>query len=203
VAPLPPKPVIAVISGAAGCGKTSLARRIVRVLNQRGLSCCMVDKDTVADPLSSEILRLLGVSDLDRDSDLFRARVRHLEYQAALAVAKENAALGLSVVLPGPWSNEIEQGWFFKPQAQKIFPNHDTWVFCMQAEAHVLKPRIVRRANPRDAYKLVHWDTFEKRIDKANRLAEIPGVISLASRLPMTKMIELVLSKLLKKRSPT
>jgi thymidylate kinase len=153
------------IGGPAGCGKTTLAKDLVPALNKLAYGpFCMLDKDTMTDPLSEALLHALTGYGLDRDSPAYKAHARDREYEAVLRTAKENMELGLNVVLPGPWSKEIASGAVFDPNALGFNKQDKTLVVWLHVGEEDRLHRIRARGNPRDAYKLKNWSSYAKSL---------------------------------------
>lgn len=121
----------------------------------------------------------------DRDSPAYKQNVRDLEYQSVLDTARENLELGVSCVLPAPWTKEVQLGQLTAEQLK--FPS-DTrvmvvWLVLAPSQR---KARVQRRAHPRDAYKLNQWTTGEGfspdgcvlQLDAARPVTELTASLS-------------------------
>lgn len=153
-----------VIGGHAGAGKTTLSKQVVRALHRRtGESFCLLDKDTVYGAFSAHVMGLLTGDPHDRDSPTFLSALRNPEYDGLVDTARENLSLDVNVVLCGPFSQEIRDHRMHDPQRLHL-PSETrmrvVWVSLDEAVAH---QRIVSRADPRDNYKLAHWDAYRQR----------------------------------------
>ncbi|MGD9943024.1 MAG: AAA family ATPase [Burkholderiaceae bacterium] len=151
-------------AGHAGTGKTTLAKRAVPLLHaQTGQSFCLLDKDTVYGTYSAKVMGLLTGDPNDRDSPTYLENLRDPEYAGLLDIARENLALGVNVVLVGPFSREVKSRLLFDPP-RLAMPEGTTvsvvWVLLDEATA---KARIIARGNERDQYKLAHWDEYRVR----------------------------------------
>jgi predicted kinase len=150
--------------GHAGTGKTSLAKRLIAPLARAtGEPFCLLDKDTLYGRTSAATLAALGQDPHDRDSPLFLHHLRDPEYQGLLDTARENLALGVSVLVVGPLSREVRERRLLDRSWLGV--NDDValaavWVHADEATAH---RRIVARAHPDDAWKLAHWDEYRQR----------------------------------------
>jgi len=157
-------PRLIVFAGHAGTGKSTLARiAIPRLHAATGESFCMLDKDTVYGAFSSKVMGLLTGDPDDRDSPTYLENLRDQEYSGLLDIARENIALGVNVVLVGPFSREVKSRRMFDARALGMpedTPIRVVWVALDEAEA---KRRIVARGDHRDRYKLEHWDEYRKR----------------------------------------
>lgn len=150
--------------GHAGTGKTTLAHRLIGPLMQAtGEPFCLLDKDTLYGRYSAAAMAAITGDPNDRDSPVYLEHLRDPEYQGLLDTARENLSLGISVLVVGPLSREVrahlltDRDWLRVPAGTKV---EVVWVHLPEDEAHA---RIVRRANPNDAYKLAHWDAYRTR----------------------------------------
>ncbi len=157
-------PRLIVFAGHAGTGKTTLARIAVPRLHElTGESFCVLDKDTVYGAFSSKVMGLLTGDADDRDSPTYLDNLRDEEYSGLLDIARENLALGVNVVLVGPFSREVRSRRMFDAGALGMpvgTPIRVVWVWLDEATA---RERIVARGDHRDRYKLHHWDEYRKR----------------------------------------
>lgn len=157
-------PRLIVFAGHAGTGKTTLARLAVPRLHAiTGESFCVLDKDTVYGAFSSKVMGLLTGDADDRDSPTYLENLRDQEYSGLLDIARENLALGVNVVLVGPFSREVRSGRMFDAKALGLpagTPIRVVWVVLDEEEA---KRRIIARGDHRDRYKLEHWEEYRKR----------------------------------------
>lgn len=150
--------------GHAGTGKTSLAHRLIGpLMDATGEPFCLLDKDTLYGRYSAAAMAALTGDANDRDSPTYLQHLRDPEYQGLLDTARENLALGISVIVVGPLSREVrahrlhDPAWLQAPEGTEV---RIVWVHLPEEEA---RARIVRRGNPNDAYKLAHWDAYRER----------------------------------------
>ncbi|HEY0887605.1 MAG TPA: hypothetical protein VGE20_20090 [Ramlibacter sp.] len=160
-APVPATPVVMFLTGPAGCGKTTLAEAWVRHQIGHGQPWTLLDKDLVGGLHGQRLLELLGADPKDRDSPLFKKEVRHLDYAATLQVAAAQLALGGSVILPGPWTQELVEGLLADPVRIGLppVPSVVAWLSISDATR---RQRIIDRGHPLDAWKLAHWEFYSK-----------------------------------------
>ncbi len=157
-------PRLLLFAGHAGTGKTTLAKRAMPVLSARsGKDFFFLDKDTAYGAFSSHVMGLLTGNPADRDSPAYLQNLRDREYAGLLDITRENLELGTQVMLVGPFTRELMAGKFFDP-VQLGMPAGTVcriaWIDLPSDEA---KRRIEKRADPRDAWKLAHWDDYLKR----------------------------------------
>ncbi|QGZ61441.1 AAA family ATPase [Paraburkholderia acidisoli] len=150
--------------GHAGCGKTTLAKRLLAPLARAtGEPFCLLDKDTLYGRTSPAALSALGQDPNDRDSPLFLEHLRDPEYLGLVDTARDNLALGTSVLAIGPLSREVRERRLFDRAWLGVAPEVGltvVWAHTAEATAHA---RIVARGHPADAYKLAHWDAYRAR----------------------------------------
>ena len=151
-------------AGHAGTGKTTLAKRAMPVLAARGgKDFFFLDKDTAYGAFSSHVMGLLTGNPADRDSPTYLQNLRDREYAGLLDITRENLELGSQVLLVGPFTRELMAGKFFDP-VQLGMPAGTVcriaWIDLSTEEA---KRRIEKRNDPRDAWKLAHWNDYLKR----------------------------------------
>lgn len=157
-------PRLLLFAGHAGTGKTTLAKRAMPVLAARGgKDFFFLDKDTAYGAFSSHVMGLLTGNPADRDSPTYLQHLRDREYAGLLDITRENLELGSQVLLVGPFTRELMAGKFFDP-VQLGMPAGTVcriaWIDLSTEEA---KRRIEKRNDPRDAWKLAHWDDYLKR----------------------------------------
>ncbi|MFW7340814.1 AAA family ATPase [Pollutimonas sp. H1-120] len=183
------KPIALFILGHAGTGKSFLTRHFIQQQRERGRAWCVLDKDVVSECWSGPYLETLGADPNDRDSPLFKDKVRDLEYASTLRIARDQLELGLSVAFPGPWSREQASGSLFSTQQLGLPPETQLRHVWLELPIHIRKDRIVERGDPRDAWKLTHWERY---IDALKRSAAVQDgrVPVLDASLPLARQLE-------------
>ena len=157
-------PRLILFAGHAGTGKTTLAKQALPLLAARsGRDFFFLDKDTAYGAFSSHIMGLLTGDPADRDSPTYLRHLRDREYAGLLDITRENLALGLQVMLVGPFTREIMAGKFFRPQELGLPANAICRIAWIELSSEEARRRIERRADPRDAWKLAHWDSYLQR----------------------------------------
>ncbi|ABE30973.1 AAA domain protein [Paraburkholderia xenovorans LB400] len=150
--------------GHAGTGKTTLAKNLHGPLTKAsGTPFCLLDKDTLYGGYSAAAMAMLTGDPNDRDSPLFLQHLRDPEYRGLLDTARDNLELGVSALVVGPLSREVRERRLFDRAwlgvgAEVVI--RVVWVYTSEETA---RQRIVKRANPNDAYKLAHWDEYRQR----------------------------------------
>lgn len=153
------QPTVIFLIGSAGSGKSTIGQWIAQQYNY-----CYLDKDTICNTFTGELLELKGYSRNDRDGCAYYSEVvMPLEYQALLNIANDNVQLGRSVVLDAPFlsyfpdphyiTNLIDKyGW----QQAHVNPV----VLQITVDDKVLRTRMQERNLERDQWKFDHWDAF-------------------------------------------
>lgn len=150
--------------GHAGTGKTSLAKRLIGPLARAtGEPFCLLDKDTLYGCTSAATLAALGQDPHDRDSPLFLHHLRDPEYQGLLDTARENLALGVSVIAVGPLSGEVRERRLLDRAWLGVAADVGLAAVWVRTDEETARQRIVARAHPDDAYKLAHWQAYRQR----------------------------------------
>ena len=160
----PSTPRLILFAGHAGTGKSTLAKRALPlILKKTGEDFFFLDKDTVYGAFSAHVMELTTQNPNDRDSPYYLENLRDYEYQGLLDIAKENLLLGVNVILVGPFSKEIQSGRIFDAQALGIPPQTIIQIAWIDLEESEARKRMEKRADPRDEWKLAHWDQYAKR----------------------------------------
>ncbi len=151
-------------AGHAGTGKTTLAKRAIPLLAQRsGREFFFLDKDTAYGAFSSHIMGLLTGDPADRDSPTYLQHLRDHEYSGLLDIARENLSLGQQVLLVGPFTREILAGKFFRPAELGLPADTVCRIAWIDLPSEEARRRIAARNDPRDHWKLEHWDSYLQR----------------------------------------
>lgn len=159
-------PIALFILGHAGTGKSFITTHFIERQRVQGRAWCVLDKDVVSECWSGPFLLALGQAPDDRDSPLFKEKVRDLEYLSTLRIAKDQLDMGLNVVFPGPWSRELASSALFSTEALGLPAAVQLRHIWLELPLAVRKERIVRRADPRDQWKLDHWDAYASALKR-------------------------------------
>lgn len=155
------KPVVILIGGYAGSGKSELARMVAR---ETGWA--VLDKDTLTRPVVEAALEILGVSPHDRESETYLSKVRPREYEAVAAAIEEQLECGNSAIASAPFLQEFtDVSWIHRIQATCTALNAESlfvWVRCDPQSMHTY---IRRRGAARDAAKLAAWEEYVSNLD--------------------------------------
>ncbi|GAA4413557.1 hypothetical protein GCM10011450_23830 [Advenella faeciporci] len=167
-----PAPCALFILGHAGTGKSVLTTRFIRQQLQRQHTWCVLDKDTVGEYWTGPFLQACGQDPNDRDSPFFKEKIRDLQYKSTLLIGKEQLELGLNVVFPGPWSRELASGALFSAMALGLPANTRLIHVWLDLPHEIRKERIIKRADPRDQWKLEHWGDYIQSLKKPPAVEE-------------------------------
>ena len=162
LSPLSPRLIL--FAGHAGTGKSTLAKKALPLIVEKtGEDFFFLDKDTVYGAFSAHVMDLTTQNPNDRDSPFYLNNLRDWEYQGLIDIARENLLLGVNVILVGPFSKEIQSGRMLKPEALGIPPQTQITIAWIDLDANEAKLRMEKRADPRDQWKLAHWDQYVTR----------------------------------------
>jgi predicted kinase len=160
----PSAPRLILFAGHAGTGKSTLAKKALPlIIEKTGEDFFFLDKDTVYGAFSAHVMELTTRNPNDRDSPYYLENLRDWEYQGLIDIARENLLLGVNIILVGPFSKEIQSGKMFDAQALGMPPQTSIQIAWIDLEQSEAKNRMERRADPRDEWKLAHWDQYAKR----------------------------------------
>lgn len=158
-APAARPPLALFLTGPSGSGKATLAEAWVRHRIALGEPWCLLNKYVVAGRYAPKLMTLLGGQAGDRGTPLYKREVRDLDYQTTLDLAAAQLALGVNVMMPGPWSRELADGKLYRPERFGA-PEARSLVVWLQVSDEERKRRIAERGRPEDAWKLKVWSTY-------------------------------------------
>ena len=162
LSPLSPRLIL--FAGHAGTGKSTLAKKALPLIVEKtGEDFFFLDKDTVYGAFSAHVMELTTNNPNDRDSPYYLNNLRDWEYQGLIDIARENLLLGVNVILVGPFSKEIQSGRMMNPEALGIPPQTSISIAWIDLDAQEAKLRMEKRGDPRDQWKLMHWDQYATR----------------------------------------
>ena len=165
-------PVALFILGHAGTGKSWLTHRFVARQHDLGRAWCVLDKDVVSEVWTGPLLSAHGQDPNDRDSPFFKEVARDLGYLSTLRVGRDQVEHGTSVVFPGPWSRELASGDIFSPEALGLPPQTRLRHVWLELSLDIRKQRITDRGDPRDRWKLDHWDEYVSALKRPKAVDE-------------------------------
>jgi len=169
----PSAPRLILFAGHAGTGKSTLAKKALPLIVEKtGEDFFFLDKDTVYGAYSAHVMELTTNNPNDRDSPFYLQNLRDWEYAGLIAIAKENLQLGVNVILVGPFSSEIQSGRMFNPEELGVPSASSIRIAWIDLDEDEAKRRMEKRADPRDEYKLEHWDQYiKRRVDPPEHIA--------------------------------
>jgi predicted kinase len=160
----PVAPRLILFAGHAGTGKTTLAKKALPLIVEKtSEDFFFLDKDTVYGAYSAHVMEITTKNPNDRDSPYYLKNLRDWEYAGLIAIARENLQLGVNVILVGPFSTEIQSGRIFNPQELGVPSESSIKIAWIDLDENEAKRRMEKRADPRDEYKLKHWDQYTQR----------------------------------------
>ena len=161
---VPSAPRLILFAGHAGTGKSTLAKKALPLIIERtGEDFFFLDKDTVYGAFSAHVMELTTQNPNDRDSPFYLENLRDWEYRGLIDIARENLLLGVNVILVGPFSREIQSGNMFNPEALGVPAQTKISIAWIDLQEQEAKTRMEKRNDPRDEWKLAHWDEYVKR----------------------------------------
>jgi predicted kinase len=151
------EPVLRVVIGTAGSGKSTVAQRLAQ---EHGAA--YLDKDTLGARFVEAALSAAGHAPGDRESNsYYREHVLPLEYDSLLDVAGANLRLGLPVVVDAPFTPYLADPQFIVGAAERFgWPAVGVEVVRVRVSPATLQQRLRHRALSRDRWKLAHWDEY-------------------------------------------
>jgi predicted kinase len=161
---IPSAPRLILFAGHAGTGKSTIAKKALPIIIEKtGEDFFFLDKDTVYGSYSAHVMELTTRNPNDRDSPFYLQNLRDWEYRGLIDIARENLLLGVNVILVGPFSSEIQSGKMFDPVALGIPAQTSIQIAWIDLPEEEAKTRMIKRADPRDEWKLAHWNEYAKR----------------------------------------
>ncbi|MEV7547699.1 AAA family ATPase [Streptomyces sp. NPDC089915] len=157
----PHRPVLLLVGGYAGSGKTELARFLVRLTGWP-----LLDKDPLTRPLAERLLTALGGDPDDRHTELYREHVRPAEYDCLMGSALANARCGISTVLCAPFTAEMtDPAWMRRLSDRANAMGVDVLPLWVRCDEESMREHIGSRGAARDAWKLAGWDAYAATLD--------------------------------------
>jgi len=142
-----------IICGPAGCGKTTLARSLSRMMH-----IPHIDYDIA----TNAFIRAIMARDGSKDFSIYAKEYRSAGYQTVLDFAFDNLSLGFDIIISGPFTRESAETSFFTQLTEQYNIPFFSVVVKISLSEDILKYRILSRGLDRDAPKLAHWSEFIK-----------------------------------------
>ena len=151
------RPMLILVAGGPGAGKTTFGRALARRLRE----AILLDKDVIASVWVDAMLESFDGGRVDRDSAFYWNTVRALEYGALMATALDNLVLGKSVIAVAPFGPELRDSAWIDRCRQSLMTSQATLhVVWLVADAIIARDRMQLRGDARDGWKLANWDEF-------------------------------------------
>lgn len=155
------RPLLVVVGGFAGCGKTEFGRFLSGVTGWTHL-----DKDVLTRPLVESLLASLDADPNDRHTELYLRQVRPVEYRCLLSATFNNLDNGVSTILTAPFLQEMPDfSWLQRLRSRCIRREVDVAVIWVDADVEAMYTYLQARDAARDTWKLNHWDDYLASID--------------------------------------
>ena len=153
------RPCLVLMAGGAGVGKTGLARMLVR----RVTNAVLLDKDRLLGRWVDRVLVAAGTN-ADRDSRYYWQEVRPEEYATLEAIAFDHLGLGKVVVVDAPLRPELQDSaWVTRVRQACADRGAGFLAIWVIVSTETARRRMTVRAEPRDHWKLAHWEEFLRR----------------------------------------
>lgn len=145
-------PVLVLVSGPAGSGKSTMARLIARTYR---LPC--LDYDTLGQPFLTEIQRRYYP---DAPCEDFYRDWRGQSYDTLWGAAMDSLRLGVSVAASAPCKREWGERDFFKRLALRFDTSFQAVSIELMPDQGRLRDQLIARREPRDQGKLQNWASY-------------------------------------------
>jgi predicted kinase len=147
------------MAGGAASGKSRLARELVR----RIPNAVLLDKDRL---LGVWVDRLLTAAEagVDRDSRYYWHEVRPQEYRTLEELAYDHLELGKVAVIDAPLRPELDDpAWMVRVRKECESRRARLLAVWVTVAPETARRRMRQRGEPRDGWKLAHWEEFLHR----------------------------------------
>lgn len=148
---------LVLIGGVPGSGKTHVGKTIAQQT-----SAVYLDKDTVSQFFTEQLLVALGSNKDDRESEIYIHKVRPIEYETLMALALENISQASNhVICSAPFLYQYSSPtWLNKLSAQLKEMGAELILVWLSVDVATAKIRLTQRNTPRDAWKLANWHEY-------------------------------------------
>ncbi|MEV1245707.1 AAA family ATPase [Nonomuraea sp. NPDC049750] len=151
-----PKPILTLVGGYAGCGKTEFSRFLSDITGW-----AFLDKDSLTRAMVERLLVSLGGDPHDRHTELYLREVRPLEYRCLMETAFDNLKVGTSAILSAPFIAELaDPDWVSRLTNRCAAKGIDVAAVWVRCDVASMREYIEFRGAPRDAWKLQNWETY-------------------------------------------
>ncbi|MEV0630181.1 AAA family ATPase [Nonomuraea wenchangensis] len=151
-----PKPILTLVGGYAGSGKTEFSRFLSDITGW-----AFLDKDSLTRHMVERLLISLGGDPHDRHTELYLREVRPLEYRCLMETAFDNLKVGTSAILAAPFIAELtDPDWVSRLTNRCAARGIDVAVVWVRCDPESMREYIEFRSAARDAWKLSNWPTY-------------------------------------------
>ncbi len=160
---------LVLVAGFAGSGKTEFAKFLSSVTGW-----ALMDKDVITRPLAESMLTALNGDPNDRHSEIYRTKVRPIEYRCLSNATFANIENGISTVVTAPYLAEVaDPQWLRRLMHRCASARAHLEIVWVGADLETMHTYLQRRDAARDTWKLNHWDDYLSQINVTMR-PEIP-----------------------------
>ncbi len=151
-----PRPILALVGGYAGSGKTEFSRFLSDITGW-----AFLDKDSLTRCIVERLLVSLGGDPNDRHTDLYLKEVRPFEYRCLMETAWDNLNVGTSAILSAPFIAELkDEAWFARLENRCAAKGIDVAAIWVRCDPESMREYIEFRGAARDAWKLENWEQY-------------------------------------------
>lgn len=156
-----PKPILVLVGGYAGSGKTEFSRFLSDITGW-----AFLDKDSLTRCMAERLLVSLGGDPNDRHTELYLTQVRPLEYRCLMEAAWDNLGVGTSTILSAPFIAELrDTAWFTRLENRCAAKGIDLAAIWVQCDLESMREYIEFRGAARDTWKLQNWEQYVAGLD--------------------------------------
>ncbi|MEV4251960.1 AAA family ATPase [Spirillospora sp. NPDC049652] len=149
-------PLLVLVGGYAGSGKTEFARFLSDLTGW-----AVLDKDGMTRRMTERLLISLGGDPHDRHTDLYRREIRPHEYRCLMNSAYANIDANVSMIISAPFATELHtHGWLDRLTHRCKARGVDVAAIWINSDNDTMHDYIETRDAPRDTWKLNHWDEY-------------------------------------------
>ncbi|MFG1755230.1 AAA family ATPase [Streptosporangium sandarakinum] len=156
-----PKPILVLVGGYAGSGKTEFSRFLSDITGW-----AFLDKDSLTRCIVERLLISLGGDPHDRHTELYLKEVRPFEYRCLMETAWDNLKVGTSAILSAPFIAELKDAeWFARLENRCAAKGVDVAAIWVRCDPESMREYIEFRGAARDAWKLENWEQYVTGLD--------------------------------------
>ncbi len=153
-----------VIVGSGGSGKSSVARRVIKMCHDRNHFLSPVDPDFMFNIFEAKLMEANNLNPLDRDSDDYRRVARDARVQSMYMYCDFLIKQKLEPLIIAPMSSEVKNGVLTKNLMERFnLKKEDIKIVYLHTPEEFLKRRVLKRQRREDVNKLEDWDGYIKR----------------------------------------